>query len=899
MVVSTQHAPDVSHATIRETIIKQVIQPVLPADLVDDKIIYHINPTGKFVVGGPHGDAGVTGRKIIVDTYGGRGRHGGGAFSGKDPTKVDRSAAYMARYVAKNIVAAGLADRCEIQLAYAIGVSEPVSVHVDTEGTGQIPDAQIAELVRKTFPLTPAGIIKHLDLRRPIYRKTASGGHFGRSEPEFTWEKTDKAEALRQAAGAAAIGLTRSRDPPDRIADVAIGLGSEIRIAHRPTVGSEILRSGSTPASSPGGRPCPRRRKTSPAPRSPRRSAASRRPSARAPGRVELLGNHTDYNGGLVLAAAIDRSTVVVGRPVAGRRGPGPLGELRRGRRLRRSTPSSRARPGRWGRYVRGVDLGDPRGVRAARPRASRPPWRATSRSAPGCPARRASRPPSPCSWPAPGCRPRRAGPTSTTPARMDLAQTSRRSENEFVGVASGLLDQFSALFGRADHAFVPRLPDASTTSGCPLGDPAPAIVVCDSKTSRRLADGMYNRRRAECERVVDALPGAQGAADRSGSSATSRSTSFEDDWDALDPVGRLRARHVLTENDRVRPGGRGPPGRATSPASARLMSASHASSRDDFENSSPALDALIEAAEESPGFLGGKLSGAGWAGCTVNLVAPDRAGDFAEASPRATPGGPAGRRRPRLPRRRRGVGTGRLLTGRDRADILGTEGRRPMATAPGPFLSEYIAIQPGYCGGEPHIRGHRIKVRHVAVWHVHHGMSPAEIVNDYPTITLAQVHAGAGLLLRSPRGDRAGHRRRRCIRRAAKGRGRTLLAPGEARTAAGRMARAIRFHLDENVPAAIASGLRRAGIDVTRTQEVGLMGAFDEAQAAWAPGRRTGSLHAGRRFSRHRRTLGCDHAGIAYCRQRTRSIGQIVRSLTDIWEILEPSEMAGRVEYL
>jgi S-adenosylmethionine synthetase len=181
-----------------------VILPVLPAELVDDKVIFHINPTGKFVVGGPHGDSGVTGRKIIVDTYGGRGRHGGGAFSGKDPTKVDRSAAYMARYVAKNIVASGLAERCEIQLAYAIGVSEPVSVHVDTEGTGQVADSEIAKLVRKTFPLTPSGIIRHLDLRRPIYRKTASGGHFGRSEPEFTWERTDKADALRQAAGAAA-----------------------------------------------------------------------------------------------------------------------------------------------------------------------------------------------------------------------------------------------------------------------------------------------------------------------------------------------------------------------------------------------------------------------------------------------------------------------------------------------------------------------------------------------------------------------------------------------------------------------------------------------------------------------------------------------------------------------
>ena len=201
VVVSTQHAPGISPATIRETIIKQVIEPVLPPEMADDAIIYHINPTGNFVVGGPHGDAGLTGRKIIVDTYGGRGRHGGGAFSGKDPTKVDRSAAYMARHVAKNIVAAGLADRCEIQLAYAIGVSEPVSVLVDTEGTGVIPDREIAKLVRETFPLTPRGIIEHLDLLRPIYRKTASGGHFGRSEPEFTWEHTEHADALRQAAG--------------------------------------------------------------------------------------------------------------------------------------------------------------------------------------------------------------------------------------------------------------------------------------------------------------------------------------------------------------------------------------------------------------------------------------------------------------------------------------------------------------------------------------------------------------------------------------------------------------------------------------------------------------------------------------------------------------------------
>jgi S-adenosylmethionine synthetase len=200
VVVSTQHDARVTHAEIVKTIRSQVVEPILPPELSSDSITYHINPTGKFVIGGPHGDSGVTGRKIIVDTYGGMGRHGGGAFSGKDPTKVDRSAAYMARHVAKNVVAAGLADRCEIQLAYAIGVSEPVSVHVDTQGTGTLPDALISELVRRHFRLTPSSIIKYLDLRRPIYRKTASGGHFGRSEPEFTWEKTDKAHLLREAA---------------------------------------------------------------------------------------------------------------------------------------------------------------------------------------------------------------------------------------------------------------------------------------------------------------------------------------------------------------------------------------------------------------------------------------------------------------------------------------------------------------------------------------------------------------------------------------------------------------------------------------------------------------------------------------------------------------------------
>ncbi len=206
VVVSTQHSEDVTNETIRKYIIERIIKPELPADLAGDDITYHINPTGRFVVGGPHGDCGLTGRKIIVDTYGGWGRHGGGAFSGKDPTKVDRSAAYMARYVAKNIVKSGLAERCEVQLAYAIGVTDPVSVHVDTEGTGTIEDARICELVQELFPLSPSGIIKHLDLRRPIYRKTAAGGHFGRSEPEFTWERTDMAKKLAAAAKTAAVG---------------------------------------------------------------------------------------------------------------------------------------------------------------------------------------------------------------------------------------------------------------------------------------------------------------------------------------------------------------------------------------------------------------------------------------------------------------------------------------------------------------------------------------------------------------------------------------------------------------------------------------------------------------------------------------------------------------------
>lgn len=205
VVVSTQHSPDVTNEEIQRFIIEDIIKPELPVDLMTDDITYHINPTGRFVVGGPHGDCGLTGRKIIVDTYGGWGRHGGGAFSGKDPTKVDRSAAYMARYIAKNIVAAELADRCEVQLAYAIGVSEPVSIYIDTEGTGKVPDEQICAAVKELFPLSPAGIISHLDLRRPIFQKTASGGHFGRSEPEFTWEKTDMAEKLAEAVGLSAV----------------------------------------------------------------------------------------------------------------------------------------------------------------------------------------------------------------------------------------------------------------------------------------------------------------------------------------------------------------------------------------------------------------------------------------------------------------------------------------------------------------------------------------------------------------------------------------------------------------------------------------------------------------------------------------------------------------------
>lgn len=201
IVISSQHAPEISHEQITEDIIENVVKPVVPAEMLDDNTKYYINPTGRFVIGGPQGDAGLTGRKIIVDTYGGMARHGGGAFSGKDPSKVDRSAAYAARYVAKNIVAAGLADKCEIQLAYAIGVAQPVSVLVETFGTAKIAEEKIAELVRKNFALSPTGIIKELNLLRPIYKQTAAYGHFGRTDVDLPWEHTDKAAALREQVG--------------------------------------------------------------------------------------------------------------------------------------------------------------------------------------------------------------------------------------------------------------------------------------------------------------------------------------------------------------------------------------------------------------------------------------------------------------------------------------------------------------------------------------------------------------------------------------------------------------------------------------------------------------------------------------------------------------------------
>jgi len=211
VVISTQHSDTVPNEDLRHAIMEYVIRPIIPAHMLDAKTKYHINPTGRFVIGGPMGDAGLTGRKIIVDTYGGYSRHGGGAFSGKDPSKVDRSACYMARYIAKNIVAAGLASRAEVQLAYAIGVAEPVSVMVDTFGTGTIPEEKITQLVRENFSLTPKAIIETLDLRRPIYKQTAAYGHFGRTGPGFTWERTDRADALRKAAGSGAVAEVAAR----------------------------------------------------------------------------------------------------------------------------------------------------------------------------------------------------------------------------------------------------------------------------------------------------------------------------------------------------------------------------------------------------------------------------------------------------------------------------------------------------------------------------------------------------------------------------------------------------------------------------------------------------------------------------------------------------------------
>jgi S-adenosylmethionine synthetase len=209
VVISTQHAESATNDELRADIMKHVIQAVIPANLLDADTKYHINPTGRFVIGGPMGDTGLTGRKIIVDTYGGMGRHGGGAFSGKDPTKVDRSAAYMARYIAKNVVAAGLADRCEVQLAYAIGVAEPVSVLVETFGTGKISDEKISDAIKANFKMTPKGIMETLNLRRPIYRKTAAYGHFGREDKDFTWEATDKAAALRSALNSEAVAAKK------------------------------------------------------------------------------------------------------------------------------------------------------------------------------------------------------------------------------------------------------------------------------------------------------------------------------------------------------------------------------------------------------------------------------------------------------------------------------------------------------------------------------------------------------------------------------------------------------------------------------------------------------------------------------------------------------------------
>jgi galactokinase len=351
-----------------------------------------------------------------------------------------------------------------------------------------------------------------------------------------------------------------------------------------------------------------------------------------APGRVELLGNHTDYNGGLVMASAVDRFTVAAGRPVPGRTCR-VRSENFHGDESFVLDQISRGDAGEWSNYVKGVvwAIQDAAGPYLASGfdmailgNVSLGAGLSSSASLEAAIAFFLLRA---------GLIQGRfglfSGPDLADPARMALAKVLRRSENAFVGVASGLLDQFSSLFGRADHALYL---DCQTLEHArlPLGDPGPAILVCDSKTSRRLADGMYNRRRAECETVVRYFQAVDGA----DSVSSLRDVSLEEltsHWDKLDPVGRKRARHVLSENDRVRRGAEALRGGDLAEFG-RLVSASHASSRDDFENSSQALNALIEAAESAPGFLGGKLSGAGWAGCTVNLVQADRADTFAEA---------------------------------------------------------------------------------------------------------------------------------------------------------------------------------------------------------------------------------------------------------------------------
>jgi galactokinase len=347
---------------------------------------------------------------------------------------------------------------------------------------------------------------------------------------------------------------------------------------------------------------------------------------ARAPARVELLGNHTDHNGGLVLAAAIDRYTVVVGRRVENRQGAvrsANLGGVD-------AFPIDGLAPGEkgaWGQYVRGVTwaLGESDGPLQSgfdAALAGDVPLGAGLSSSASLQASFAM------FLLAAGVVPGRDANLDDS-ERMELAKTLRRSENVFVGVASGLLDQFSSLFGREGHALTLDCRSLAYER-LPLGEPAPAIVVVDSATSRRLADGMYNVRRAECEAVVEHFQTREGK-DKVRTLRDITLDDLRDEWDAIDPAARLRARHVLTENDRVRRGAEALKAGDIA-AFGRLMTASHASSRDDFQNSSPALDALIEAAESSPGFLGGKLSGAGWAGCTVNLVEPDRAEDFAAA---------------------------------------------------------------------------------------------------------------------------------------------------------------------------------------------------------------------------------------------------------------------------